>query len=167
VAPHLSPGPFALGRLIVGAASLGLVVAAVAYARGVTLQKPVLARVSALNVTWLACVVGAVATAPFGPQLAGELAAGPPDAAAWLVYLGLFPTALGFTTWAFALGRTSAGRLGAMTYLVTPIAIGLSWLILEEVPPAVAITGGALCIGGVVIARIRVRFRPALAADQA
>ena len=36
----------------------------------------------------------------------------------WIVYLGVFPTAIGFVTWAFALNRTSAGRLGSTTYLV-------------------------------------------------
>lgn len=132
-------------------------VAAAAYAGGVTLQKPVLARASALSVTWLACGVGALATAPFAPQLIGELATAPLESTAWLVYLGLFPTALAFTTWAFALARTSAGRLGATTYLVPPVAILLSWGLLGEVPAVLAILGGAACIGGVIIARSRGR----------
>jgi drug/metabolite transporter (DMT)-like permease len=74
---------------------------------------------------------------------------------AWTVYLGLFPTAIGFTTWAFALSRSSAGRLGSTTYLVPPVVIVMAWLVLGEVPPALAIAGGALCIGGVIVARSR------------
>lgn len=132
-------------------------VAALAYAAGVTLEKPVLARVSALNVTFLACAVGTVVTAPFAPLLIEELGRGPVSAMAWLVYLGLFPTAVAFTTWAFALGRTSAGRLGSTSYLVAPIAIGLGWLVLGEVPPALALAGGAASIAGVIIARSRSR----------
>lgn len=132
-------------------------IAALAYAAGVTLEKPVLASVPALNVTFLACGVGALVTAPFAPLLVAELGDGPPSAAAWLVYLGLFPTAIAFTTWAFALNRTSAGRLGATTYLVVPIAILLAWLILAEVPPLLALIGGAVSIVGVVIARSRGR----------
>lgn len=135
-------------------------VAAAAYAGGVTLQKAALARVSAPSVTWLGCGVGALVTAPFAPQLVTELGAAPPESAAWLVYLGLFPTAIAFTTWAFALARTKAGRLGATTYLVPPVAILLSWGLLGEVPPLLAIVGGAACIGGVIIARSR--GRPAL-----
>jgi drug/metabolite transporter (DMT)-like permease len=72
-----------------------------------------------------------------------------------MIYLGLFPTAIGFTTWAFALGRTTAGRLGSTTYLVPPIAIVMSALILGEVPTIVAVAGGALCIAGVIVARSR------------
>jgi drug/metabolite transporter (DMT)-like permease len=133
-------------------------VAAVAYAVGVTVQKPALARVPALSVTAIACAIGAVVTLPFAPLLVEELGSAPPDAIAWIVYLGIFPTAVAFTTWAFALNRTTAGRLGSTTYLVPPVAIGLAWLMLNEVPPALAFVGGALCIGGVVAARSRGRL---------
>jgi drug/metabolite transporter (DMT)-like permease len=139
-----------------GDPTLGIVLciaSAAAYAIGVTLQKPALRNVSALEVTWLACLVGVVACLPFAPLLVGELGRADPTAVGWLVYLGVFPTAIGFTTWTFALSRTTAGRLGSTTYLVPPIAIMLGWLLLGEVPPALAIVGGALCIGGVVIAR--------------
>ncbi len=132
--------------------------AAVAYAVGVTAQKPAVARVPALSVTAIACVIGAVVTLPFAPLLVRELGTAPPDAIAWIVYLGIFPTALAFTTWAFALNRTTAGRLGSTTYLVPPVAIGLAWFMLNEVPPALAFVGGALCIGGVIVARSRGRL---------
>jgi len=74
---------------------------------------------------------------------------------AWLVYLGLGPTALGFTTWAYALARTDAGRLGATTYLVPPISIVLGWALLGEAPQSLAYVGGALCLAGVIVARRR------------
>ena len=81
---------------------------------------------------------------------------------AWLVYLGLFPTAIGFTTWAFALSRTPAGRLGSMTYLVAPVVIVIAWALLAEVPPPLAVVGGALCIAGVAVARSTRTFLPRL-----
>lgn len=143
------------------AAPLGVLLcllAAVAYAFGVTVQKPAVARVPALTVTWLACTIGAVVTLPFAPMLAAEIGSAPSDAMAWIVYLGIFPTAIAFTTWAFALNRTSAGRLGSTTYLVPPVAIGLAWLMLDEVPPTLALLGGALCIVGVIVARSRGRL---------
>jgi drug/metabolite transporter (DMT)-like permease len=45
--------------------------------------------------------------------------------------------------------------MGATTYLVTPIAILLGWLLLGEVPPALALVGGVLCLAGVYIAQQR------------
>jgi drug/metabolite transporter (DMT)-like permease len=100
---------------------------------------------------------------PFLPNLASEASAvGASPAAAtklgWLLYLGLFPTSIGFTTWAYALSRTTAGRLGITTYLVPPVAILLAWLLLDESPEPLAFAGGALCLLGVAVAR-RTRSR--------
>ncbi|HEX8025921.1 MAG TPA: DMT family transporter [Candidatus Limnocylindrales bacterium] len=143
-------GPSA-GVSLVGVGLCG--VAALSYAAGVTLQKRPAATVPALQMTWIACLTGAVATLVFLPTLAAEAAAAPLQQTGWLIYLGLFPTALGFTTWAYALRRTTAGRLGATTYLVPPVVIVIAWLLLGELPPAPAILGGAICIAGVVIVR--------------
>jgi drug/metabolite transporter (DMT)-like permease len=129
--------------------------AAVAYAVGVVLQKPAVRDTPALTVTWLACTVGAVVLVPFAPALVEETRSAAPESVAWMLYLGVFPTAVAFTTWAFALSRTTAGRLGSTTYLVPAIAIVLGWIILGEAPPVAAILGGAIAIGGVVIARSR------------
>ena len=137
-------------------AGLGAVlclVAAIAYAAGVIAQKPLLERSSALTVTWLACTIGALACLPFTGSMLRELGTADSATIAWAVYLGVFPTAVGFSTWAYALARTSAGRMGATTYLVPPLTIVLGWLLLDEVPPALALAGGALCLSGVYIAR--------------
>jgi drug/metabolite transporter (DMT)-like permease len=87
--------------------------------------------------------------------LAGELPDAPGSAIGWMVWLAVGPMALGFLTWGYALARTTAGRMGSMTYLVPPIAILLGWLILEETPPTLALAGGALCLAGVVFAQRR------------
>jgi drug/metabolite transporter (DMT)-like permease len=137
-------------------AGLGAVLciaAAAAYAGGVTTEKPLLARNSALTVTWLACTVGAIACLPFAPQLVHELARTDGAAIAWTAYLGVFPTAVGFSFWAYALARTSAGRMGATTYLVPPIAILMGWLLLGDVPAGLAFGGGVLCLAGVAVTR--------------
>ena len=76
---------------------------------------------------------------------------------------------MAFTTWAYALARTTAGRMGSTTYLVPPLAILMAWAILGESPPALAFAGGALCLTGVVVARGQLRRlrRPAPAAAPA
>jgi drug/metabolite transporter (DMT)-like permease len=137
-------------------ASLGialLVLAAFAYATAVVIQKPVLARVSPLQVTWLGCLAGALVLLPFAPTLLGELDEAGAEGIGWLVYLGVGPTALGFAAWAFALRRMTAGRLASLAYLIPVVAILLGWALLGETPPELAIAGGALCVAGVAIAR--------------
>ena len=139
--------------LAAGWGSVLCAVAAALYAGGVIAQKPLLSRASALQVTWLACVIGMLVCLPFAPRLVEELADAPPSSIAWMVYLGAFPTAVAFTTWAYALSRTTAGRMGATTYLVPPIAILLGWVFLSEAPELLAFGGGALCLAGVVVSR--------------
>jgi drug/metabolite transporter (DMT)-like permease len=135
-----------------GGAALCLA-AAVAYAGGVIAQKPLLERSSGLMITFLACAIATVACLPFAPTLVRDVGDAPAGSVAWTVYLGVVPTAIGFTTWAYALKRTSAGRMGAFTYLVPPLAVLLGWLILSESPPALALGGGLLCLAGVAITR--------------
>jgi drug/metabolite transporter (DMT)-like permease len=139
-----------------GSTSAGValcILAACSYAVAVILQKTVIGRLTALQTTLFCCVIAAVACLPFAGQLVGELGDASSSAIAWTVYLGVFPTAIGFTTWAFALARTTAGRLGATTYLVPPLSVLLGWAILSETPPALALLGGALCLAGVAVIR--------------
>jgi drug/metabolite transporter (DMT)-like permease len=134
--------------------------AAAAYAGGVVAQKPLLEHTSGIQITFLACLIGAVSCLPFAPALARELGDAPLSTVAWTAYLGIFPTAVGFTTWAYALKRTSAGKMAATTYLVPPVAVLLGWVMLGETPPPLALVGGALCLAGVAVTRGLVpRFR--------
>lgn len=135
-------------------------VCAAAYSISVTIQKPVLRTVPALTVTWLACVTGMAVCLPFLPQLVIDAAAAAPASLAWLLYLGLFPTSVAFTLWAYALGRSTAGRLGSLTYLVPAVAIGIGWLLLAEVPAPMSFVGGAIAVAGVIVARSKPRPRP-------
>ncbi|MDG4827294.1 DMT family transporter [Asanoa sp. WMMD1127] len=152
------------GTVLIGVAAAGearadpwgvvlCLVAAAGYAVGVVAQKPLLAGGDALTVTFLVTVVGAAACLPFAGQLVADVR--DPATAAWVGYLGAGPTALAFTTWAYALARTDAGRLGATTYLVPPLVVVLAWVTLREVPAVLALVGGLLCLAGVAAARTK------------
>jgi drug/metabolite transporter (DMT)-like permease len=142
------------------------VVAAVTYAGGVVAQKPLLRRLPALQVTFTACAMGAVCCLPWAGALVDELGSAPAGSVAVMVYLGAVPTALAFSTWAYALSRMDAGKLGVTTYLVPPLVILLGWLLLDEVPPALALVGGAICLAGVGLSRRRTRVRPPVPVPQ-
>jgi drug/metabolite transporter (DMT)-like permease len=138
-------------------------VAAVAYALGVVSQKPALKHASAVQVTTFGCFAGTAACLPFAGQLISQLGSAPASATLWVVYLGIFPTTLGFTTWAYALARTTSGKMGATTYAVPALVVLMSWAILNQVPGLVTIAGGALCLCGVAVSRRKAG--PATAAD--
>ena len=137
-----------------------VLLSAAVYAVAMVAQKVVLRRVPGLQVTWLACAIGTVACLPFAGSLVGDLRDAELLPILGVVYLGLVPTALGFATWAYALSKTTAGKLGVTTFAVPPIAIGLGWLFLNEVPALLAVLGGVLSLVGVAIARRSPRVRP-------
>jgi len=130
---------------------------AAVYSISLILQKPLVARLSALHVTWLACTVGAVACLPFLGRLIDEAGDAPASSILWVAYLGVFPTAIAFTTYAYALRHMSASSLGVTTYLVPPITIVMGWLFLDETPAAMAYVGGVLALVGVAVARRKPR----------
>ncbi|MCX5139248.1 DMT family transporter [Streptomyces sp. NBC_00338] len=141
-----------------GSSVLGVLLcllAAVAYAGGVVGQKPALRHGSALQITTFGCLVGTVACLPFAGALVSEAADAPLSATLNMVYLGIFPTALAFTTWAYALARTTAGRMGTTTYAVPALVVLMSWLLLDEVPALLTVGGGLLCLAGVAVSRTR------------
>lgn len=132
--------------------------AALAYACGVVSQKPALRHASALQVTTYGCLVGTAACLPFAGRLVTQVSHAPLSADLTVVYLGVFPTAVAYSTWAYALARTSAGKLGATTYAAPALVILQSWLLLGELPSWLTVVGGLLCLGGVAISR-RPRWR--------
>lgn len=134
------------------------VLAAVLYASGVLVQKLAMRHTSdGLVITWLGCVVGAVALLPWLPQLIGQLGTASTSDIAAGVYLGVAPTALGFSTWAYALRRTDAGKLSTSSYAVPALSVVLSWLLVSETPTVHGFVGGAICLIGVAISRRRPR----------
>jgi len=136
------------------------ILAAVTYAVGVLAQKPLLGRLPGPEVTWLACVIGAVVCLPWSGELVSVVQHGDVATLGWVAYLGVFPTAIAFSTWAFVLARSDAGTLTLTTFLVPFIATLIAWALLSEVPPVLTYVGGALCIAGVLLTRRRPRPRP-------
>nr|WP_216853727.1 DMT family transporter [Phytoactinopolyspora halotolerans] len=135
---------------------LGLLTALL-YASGVLMQKIVLRSVDAVTATFFGCAAGALVLVPFAPQFVEQSLTASGGAMAGVVYLGVFPTAIAFSTWAYALARTDAGRMTATTLTVPAIAILLSWAFLGELPTVVGMIGGSLCLLGVAISRRRPR----------
>lgn len=148
-----SAGPDITGLLLA-------LLAAVMYAGCTLVQKRLLTSgVDPTTLTWLGAGIGTIALLPWLGGLIGSLQTAPLDATLWVVYLGIFPTAIAFTTWAYVLQRSTAGQTSATTYVVPAIAILMSWAILGEVPTPLMFLGGALCLLGVMITRLRWRRR--------
>ncbi len=74
-----------------------------------------------------------------------------------MVYLGLFPTAIAYVAYAYALSRMPASRTASFLYLVPALAFLIAWIWLGEVPPALSVVGGVVTLAGVLLVNRRSR----------
>ncbi len=137
-----------------------VMLAPVAQSIFVTSQKPFLKRYSAFQFTAYALWSGTFFLLVFLPGLLDEIKAAPIRSTLAVTYLGLFPAALGYGTWAYALARFPASRAGSFLYLVPLVALIISWLWLSEIPSLLALVGGVLVLAGVIVVNTRGKLRP-------
>jgi drug/metabolite transporter (DMT)-like permease len=125
--------------------------AAVAQSIYFVAQKPYLRRYTAVQYTTYAVWAGTLLLLPFAPGLVSQIRTAPPDTTLAVVYLGVFPGAVGYVVWAYALARLSASVAGSFLYLVPACAIGIAWLWLGEVPTTLSVLGGVVVTSGVIV----------------
>jgi drug/metabolite transporter (DMT)-like permease len=123
-------------------------------------QKPLFARNSMVGVTAFTFFAGTLATVPFGWQLPQALLTAPWSHIAALLWLGIAPTFIGYLAWNAALRRASASQVSSFIYFSPPIAVLIGWLWLGERPGVLTLVGGAITVGGVVLANARRRAAP-------
>ena len=141
-------------------AVVGLLIAflaAVLYAAGMLLQKVTLRHTDPLTATWLACTAGALSLVPFTPAAVADLQSAPTGAIVAAFYMGIGPTALGFWFWGYAMNHFPTGRVAAASLAIPTVVVAMSAITLQEVPPALVLGGGLLCLTGVGIAQWRTR----------
>lgn len=142
---RLAPGTFVI------------LISAVAVSVYIVVQKPYLRRYGPLAFTTYAVWAGTLFTLVFLPGLPEAVLEAPFETTLAVVYLGLFPTALAYVTYAYALSRLPASRGASFLYLIAPVAFVVAWAWLGEVPTLLSVVGGVIVLGGVVIVNSRGR----------
>ncbi len=128
--------------------------AAVCHALYFVLQKPILKVIDSGSAATFMIVAGGLCLLPWLPQGLSEMARADSQANFAVIFLGVFPAALGYFTWSFAQAHFGASRAANFLYLVPPTASIIAYVWTGEVPSAITLIGGATAIAGVILVNI-------------
>jgi drug/metabolite transporter (DMT)-like permease len=108
-------------------------------------------RISALasGVALPTLVVLVLSNGGFGPIVDAPL-----PVKALLIYVGVGCTALNFTLWFFGLQRLPAAQASAFQFLIPPIGVALSSILLGEAITGGLLAGGALILCGLLVTQL-------------
>jgi len=136
-------------------AALLVLLSAVSTSVYFIVSKEPLSRYSALEMTSYAIWLGTIPMLVFLPGLVSQMAVAPAPATLAVIYLGVFPGAVAYVLWSYALARMPASLLSTFLYLSPALAILIAWIWIGEVPEALTLVGGALAVAGVVVVNTR------------
>ena len=131
--------------------ALLVLVAAIATAIYSVMQKGYLKKYGALRFTTYAIWAGTTLMLVYTPGLFSDLQTASAEATWAIVYMGLFPGAIGYVCWSYVLSRLPASVAGSYLYFIPALATLIAWVWLGEVPGWSALIGGVLVIIGVIV----------------
>ena len=137
----------------IGFGDLLLLGSALGWAIYSVISRPVLDRVSPIDLTAFACITGTILLIPLvfqNPDVAGKMLVDP--LAVGLIFTsGLFATGLGYI-WYYE-GVKIVGSVGTVMYinLIPIVGVVIAGIALHEIPSLAATLGGACVVAGVIL----------------
>ena len=117
-------------------------------------QKPLYQTYHPLELTAYFTWFGTLPMLLFVPGLWQQMRQASLPATLSAVYIGIFPAAIAYVAWGYALSKARASTVTSALYLNPILAIVIAWIWLGEFPKPIAIVGGLAAIAGVVIVSV-------------
>ncbi|MDR7002554.1 DMT family transporter [Neobacillus niacini] len=140
-----------------------ILMAAVATSVLFAFQKPLLRRYSSIELTAYFSWAATIPFLLFLPGLFHGIQQASVEANLSAIYIGIFPTAIGYVTWALALSAGKAGSVTSMLYIEPVVVLIVAWIWLKEWPSTLTILGGIIAISGVIVVNVLGKKRKATA----
>jgi drug/metabolite transporter (DMT)-like permease/GNAT superfamily N-acetyltransferase len=137
--------------------ALLVILASVSTAIYFVIGKKPLRTYSSLEFTSYVIWIGVLPMLVFLPGLIHQLPLAPASSTWTIVYLGIFPGALAYFLWSYALARMPASRTASFLYAQPVLAMLVAWAWQHVIPAPVALAGGALALAGVVLVQTKGR----------
>ena len=147
------------GGLHFSTGALLILLAAISTSVFFIVSKKPLSHYSALEFTSYSIWAGTIPLLIFAPGLVAQFPQASPSATIAIIYLGIFPAAIAYVLWNYALARMPASILSSFLYLAPVLAMAIAWVWIGEVPTVLTIVGGAVAIAGVVVVQTKGQAR--------
>jgi drug/metabolite transporter (DMT)-like permease len=132
-----------------------ILVAALATSVMFVFQKSLYIRYTSMELTAYFTWAGTLPFLLFFPGVLQDIHQASIEASLSAIYIGIFPTAIGYATWAIALAAGKASSVSSMLYLEPIVAIVVAWFWIHEWPNTLSIIGGIIAISGVIMVNIK------------
>jgi drug/metabolite transporter (DMT)-like permease len=145
------------GGLQLGLGAGMILLAAICQAGFFILQRPMVAKYGPGTCAAAVVILGALFLSPWLPRAIAQASVASTSQLAAIAILGVFPAAVGYSTWAIAQAYFGPSRAANFLYLVPPLATSLGLVLAGERPSISTLRGGALAVAGVALVNLRGR----------
>jgi drug/metabolite transporter (DMT)-like permease len=133
------------------AGALVVLLATLSFSVFFIIQKPLLAKYKPFDLTTYSIWAGTLCLLVFLPGFFHALAKAPLQAHLTVIYLGIFPAALAYATWAFFLSKMPASRASSFLYINPILSVVVAFIWIGEIPSVLSLAGGIIVLAGLVL----------------
>jgi drug/metabolite transporter (DMT)-like permease len=134
------------------AGALFVLLAAISGCLYLIYQKQLLKKYSVIETVAYSVWIGTLFMLIFSRSLIRDMQKASLQNTLEVIYLGVFPAALAYFLWGYALSKIkTASKISTFLYLSPILTMIIAWIWMGEIPPIMAIFGGMITLGGVIM----------------